>query len=395
MEIIFYTAVPVACTLLAAVIVMAGIGVNLRQFIMLFFVSVIASMGIGAFFVYFMDAKTRELIKAAVKYTSGVSSEKTGFKFIDDIMDLGKKERAALKAGQLEFVSRFTSGLSVVAVKIESINNGNAALLDEMSGAKKEVQDNFENIKKVSTIINNITSALNAMIDEIKKISEDTKSIVAIAKKGTKETGSEIQAIGNIKEAVAESSQFIIKLQSNAKETRKIVETVADMAKKTNLLSLNAAIEAARAGEAGKSFAVVAQEIRDLAEAATKATQQMSVFLQNTEDLARQAVNVISGQSKIEEAIDVVYKASDSFMNIVSSLTDVSRMLSSVYTTAEEHKIDNDLLKILAVKISDKLKNLTVDIDGVFSRVRASINTIKEIADNTRDFGEEINKGGN
>jgi methyl-accepting chemotaxis protein len=211
---------------------------------------------------------------------------------------------------------------------------------------------------------------------------------VNIAKMGSRKTGSEIQAMGNIKEAVVESAVVIQKLQFNSKETKRIVQTVSEIAKKTNLLSLNAAIEAARAGEAGKSFAVVAQEIRDLAEGAQKATTEMSVFLANTEDLAREAVNVISGQSKIEEAVNVVYEASDSFMNIVSTLSEISRLLSSVYSTAEEYKVDNDLLRILSGKISDKLKLLIVNIEGVFGKVRNSLNLIQDISTSATRFNE-------
>jgi methyl-accepting chemotaxis protein len=276
--------------------------------------------------------------------------------------------------------------LNEITSRITDVTGANQILLADMSGAKKEVQDNAENIKKISTIINNVTSALNAMIDEIKRISEQTKNIVQIAKAGSRLTGSEIQAMGNIKDAVAESAEVINRLQVNSKETKRIVDTVSEIAKKTNLLSLNAAIEAARAGEAGKSFAVVAQEIRDLAEAAQSATTQMSLFLTNTENLAREAVGVISGQSKIEEAVQVVYKASDSFMNIVSTLGEISRLLSSVYTAAEEYRVDNDLLKILSVKISDKLKGLTVNIESVFGRVKTNMDSIQDISKSASNF---------
>jgi methyl-accepting chemotaxis protein len=203
--------------------------------------------------------------------------------------------------------------------------------------------------------------------------------IVSVAKAGSRMTGSEIQAMGSIKNAVAESSDVITKLQATARETKRIVLTVADMAKKTNLLSLNAGIEAARAGEAGKSFAVVAQEVRELAEGATRATSEMSAFLARTEDLAKQAVNVISGQSKIEEAVRVVYSASDSFLTIMSALTDVSKILSTIYSTAEEYKVDNDLLRILSDKMRDKLKELSVNMDNVFDSIKENLHTVEEV----------------
>jgi methyl-accepting chemotaxis protein len=393
-EIMFYMAVPAISTLISAFIIMAGIGTDLRQFVILIFIVIIAGLGIGAGFVYYMESKTKEIIKTAGNYVTGASKDLTGFKLIDDIMGLSRTEGEKSGKETTDFIASYNKGITCLADKIDTVNSGSGKLVDDMAGAKKEAMDNFDNIKKISIIINNITNALNTMIEEIRKISEQTNNIVSMAKKGSKETGSEIQAIGNIKEAVAESSEVIKKLQINSRETKNIVSTVAEIAKKTNLLSLNAAIEAARAGEAGRGFAVVAQEIRELAEASTKATQEMGVFLTNTEDLAKKAVNVISGQSKIEEAVEVVYKASDSFINIVGALSEISKMLSSVYVTAQEHKIDNDLLRILAVKISEKLKVLTVNIDGVYVKVKESAAMIGEAAGSADEFGKDINKKG-
>ena len=266
-----------------------------------------------------------------------------------------------------------------VEIKINNIVSVNESLLNTIKDSEKEIKANSDNIKKITTILSNLTVALESITREIKEISEKTSSIATVAKKGSKVTGAEIQAMGNIKSAVAESADVINKLQINAKETKKLVVTVSEIAKKTNLLSLNAGIEAARAGEAGKSFAVVAQEIRELAEAATSATREMSEFLAKTEELAKQAINVISGQNKIEEAVSVVFTASDSFIHIVGSLSEISKILSDIYATAEEYKTDNELLKILFMKINERLKSLSVNIQDIYKNLSKNLHIINEI----------------
>jgi len=145
------------------------------------------------------------------------------------------------------------------------------------------------------------------------------------------------------------------------------------------MLSLNAGIEAARAGEAGKSFAVVAQEIRSLAEGATKATQEISDFLQKTEELAQKAVAVISEQNRVEDAVNVVYSASDSFIKIVESLGEISRMLAGIYAAVEEHKIDNDLLGILSGNMTEKLNGLTGNINVVSDKMKSNVIMMEDI----------------
>jgi uncharacterized coiled-coil DUF342 family protein len=110
----------------------------------------------------------------------------------------------------------------------------------------------------------------------------------------------------------------------------------------------------------------------------------MSEFLAKTEELAKQAINVISGQNKIEEAVQVVFTASDSFINIVGSLSEISKILSNIYATAEEYKTDNELLKILFMKINDRLKSLSENIQNIYVNLRRNLNVINEI-------GQDIN----
>src|ERR1035437_1532703 len=389
-EIILFALVPFVSVIVSAFVIVAAIGTNLRQFIVILFTVIIIGMALGAGLVYLVDFMAKAVIKQAKDYIKGASGKETGYSMIDETARAAFTEVTLMRKEKNELLTGVRLSMSEMTTHMSEITSANELLLTDMSGAKKEVQDNAENIKKVSTIINNVTMALNAMIDELKKIAVQTKDIVAVAKMGSRKTGSEIQAMGSIREAVVESAVVIKKLQVNSKETKRIVATVTEIAKKTTLLSLNAAIEAARAGEAGKRFAVVAQEIRDLAEASQKATKEMSIFLANTEDLAREVVNIISGQNKIEEAVNVVYEASDSFMNIVSTLSEISMMLSSVYTAAEENKVDNDLLKILSGKISEKLKTLTVNIEGVFGKVRNSLRLIQAIADSASRFNEVL-----
>jgi methyl-accepting chemotaxis protein len=391
-DILFLGAIPFIAVVISLFFFMTAVGVNLKQFIVIFFMALLLGMSLGAALIYYVDSKAKKINLMIKDGIMGKTVEKTGFSFLDSAGLIAGEEVISMHKAKSDFSTGVKNSLGAMSARINEITGSNTLLLNDMEQAKKEVRENAENIKKVSTIINNITQALNAMIDELKKIAEQTKNIVAIAKVGSRNTGSEIQAMGNIKEAVVESSVVIKRLQVNSKETKRIVGTVAEIAKKTNLLSLNAAIEAARAGEAGKSFAVVAREIRDLAEAAQKATTEMSAFLASTEDLAREAVNVISGQSKIEEAVDVVYQASDSFMNIVITLSEISRLLSSVYTTAEEYKVDNDLLRILSAKISDKLNKLNSNLDGVFGKVSDNIRTIQDISTNAGAFNEILAK---
>lgn len=373
---------------LAAVI--SGIGAVGVVFIMA--ASVITGLVVGAVFVFLADRSMKKNVRLMKGFFIGEQGDEKIFtplleacRFAAENMSQEKIKIRQLEGLILEHSRSISSGLSGVHSKGDS-------LTQSMKLVKNEVRDNVDSLKKASTVISNVTAAINNMIDEIKVVSDKTEQVVNLSKKGRKSTGSEIMAMGNIKTAVNESKAVIAELEKTSKETKKIVATVAEIAKKTNLLSLNAGIEAARAGEAGKSFAVVAQQIRELAEAAQKATQEMSAFLARTEALASNAMSVIGTQSKIEEAVNVVYAASDSFMSITTTLSEISKNLSLLYAAAEEYKTDNDLLRVLAEKVAERLKNLLVNVEAVFENVEKSIYLVEELSTEASSMIEEIKR---
>jgi methyl-accepting chemotaxis protein len=380
-ETVVIFAVPLCISLAISAVTVLIAGVTGARAAAAIIFSLVIGTAAGAWLVYLFDWLSVKEIKNAEACLNG--GGKKNLLFVScEVAGIAAKKIKVLEQERELLLSGLNKKAENIHGKTSGIMSSNEALVVRMKSAKREIKDNNDNLRKVGTIINNLTGALNSIINEIKSVSDRTTEIVSLAKAGSRMTGSEIQAMGSIRNAVAESADVITKLQATARETKKIVLTVAEIAKKTNLLSLNAGIEAARAGEAGKSFAVVAQEVRELAERATRATGEMSAFLARTEDLAKQAVNVISGQSKIEEAVQVVYSASDSFLAIMGALSDVSKILSTIYSTAEEYKVDNDLLRILSGKMGDKLKELSVNLDNVFDSIRDNLSVVEEVYSN-------------
>ncbi|HDT15744.1 MAG TPA: hypothetical protein ENN55_05995 [Firmicutes bacterium] len=385
-ETLFIFAVPFLAVIGMSVVTAFAVVMASKFIIIMLTLAVVFGISSGAGAVYFADSKLKaekdRLLEAMrtgkpeeMQTMVGREAAAAGA----ELKRAAEKERKSIRNDIGERMSRLN-------VRINEISMENETLLRKMTSSKAEVKDNTENLRKTVTIIDNINRGLSSMTADLKSISEKTNMIVGIAKSGTAVTGSEIQAMGKIKSAVEESADVIKELQNTSKETRKIVVSVAEIAKKTNLLSLNAGIEAARAGEAGKSFAVVANEIRSLAEASQQATNEIDGFVSNMEELAKRAVTVMSGQNKIEEAVNVVYTASDAFINIVNSLTGISKMLTAVYAISEEHKVDNDLLKVLSKKIESKLSELSGNIDSVFKKIKESMDVIKQISEETGEI---------
>jgi methyl-accepting chemotaxis protein len=375
-------AAPFCPALGAGAIVPLILGASLIRFLASVVISAVIGAICGVWAVSFADRLAISEEKYARESLNG-GQRKARLSVMNRVLDAADERMGHLKDDYGSMFSELSQRAVAINTNIGGIIAANDGLMQKMKDSRQEIKDNNDSLKKVSIIVTSLAGALNNIINEIKGMSDKMKGIVSIAKAGSRMTGSEIQAMGNIKSAVSESADVINKLQETAKETKRIIAAVADIAKKTNLLSLNAGIEAARAGEAGKSFAVVAHEIRELSEGAARATEEMSGFLARTEELARQAIHVIGGQSRIEDAVKVVYSASDAFLNIMSTLTDASKILTNIYATAEEYRVDNDLLRILSAKITEKLKGLSANVDIVFDSIKENLYIIEEVHKNS------------
>ena len=138
---------------------------------------------------------------------------------------------------------------------------------------------------------------------------------------------------GDIRERIGHSATTISELQQSTTEIRQIVHVIQEIADQTNLLALNAAIEAARAGEAGRGFAVVADEVRKLAERTRNATLQISGMIDGVQSLADRAVDAMhSGMSELEAGLRL---AVDSASDRSGTENMVSNVLATIQHIAE------------------------------------------------------------
>ncbi len=237
---------------------------------------------------------------------------------------------------------------------------------------KDVIQEWSSNIDKAGRINKSLLQLNELIVNDSKKVAVDTDAAAKSATDGIKSVGKEIKAMTEIKATIGSSAEVIQQLNLASEQIGDFLATITSIARKTNLLALNAGIEAARAGEHGTGFAVVASEIKILAEASAKAAGDVKHLVDDIRMKTTNAISLISTTGKIEENVNVVYSAGDVFMTIVKSVRKAGGLLGEISQALEDQRNDNELLVQLLGKIhmagdqvKDKFELAQVSLDQV------------------------------
>lgn len=232
----------------------------------------------------------------------------------------------------------------------------------------------FEKIKAIGLEIKNTSKGIDL---EAQNVLKNAKQQSEVAVQGVKAVGREIRSISELKESVMHSATLIGELMVMSKRIKVFVSSIADIAKKTNLLALNAGIEAARAGEAGKSFSVVADEIKGLSTNSNKSAEEIAQILGEIQTRTSEVIEMIKTTEKIEENIRTFYKAGDTFIEIVKDVKNIEKLIGNITAFTEDHYTDADLL----YKIINDVAKRVEDYNKVVNSIEEGLDAF--VAENT------------
>jgi methyl-accepting chemotaxis protein len=220
------------------------------------------------------------------------------------------------------------------ARQVGSAANEVAASSEQMSrGAKSQ----SEQVAQVSTAIEQMAATVVESSQNANQASDMSQSASETAGSGGNIVSETIDGMNAIAEVVSQSQEAIGRLAGSAEEIGQVTAVIDDIADQTNLLALNAAIEAARAGEQGRGFAVVADEVRKLAERTGKATSEIGRMIKGIQEETSEAVQSMkSGIERVDKGRELANTAGTSLKEIVEMAQRVMEMVRTIASGSEQ-----------------------------------------------------------
>jgi methyl-accepting chemotaxis protein len=307
----------------------------------------------------------------------------------------GLQDIVARVRGNSQEISGASSQLAGMAEEASKNSEGAAAAIEQITATMHEMAATTASVAKntqsQAASVNETSSSIEQMIVSMKRVADNVRRLVEIAQRSRNAAADGRQAVDRsaagmeeIDRAIRRVADTVSVLSVKIEDIGKIVEVIDDIAEQTNLLALNAAIEAAKAGDQGLGFAVVAEEVRKLAERSAVSTREINDLIRGIQKEAQNAVKQMdTSLASVQTELDQGRKeVTGTLSKIEESVEEVARYSSEIGIATNEQSAGGDQI----IKAITSLNELTQNISAAAEQQAAGVDQVVKSIERIRDM---------
>jgi methyl-accepting chemotaxis protein len=271
-----------------------------------------------------------------------------------ETLDITTEDELGVMAAALnKTIATFRSMISTISQSAEQVASASEEISSGAGQTAESARRQADQTHQAATAMQEMTATVQQISDNSQKAADTSRGAAEAARQGGQVVEETLASMRNIATATTKTAALVTELGQSSEQIGKIIAVIEDIADQTNLLALNAAIEAARAGEQGRGFAVVADEVRKLAERTTKATKEIAAMIDSIQTETKHAVEAMEdGNREVQIGVEKTSNSGTALREIISMSEQAGDMVAQIATAATQQSATTEQINANVAQIS-------------------------------------------
>lgn len=270
---------------------------------------------------------------------------------------IGKDELSSIAVHLNSMLDEFSMAVLTIASSSEQLAAASEESTVTVRASAVQLKHEQAQVLQVVSAIEEMSASVKEVAHNIAVASTEAYGAKAQVADSGKLVAISTDSISQVSGSINDVSKTITQLHASSSEISSVVDVIQEIAEQTNLLALNAAIEAARAGEAGRGFAVVADEVRSLAQRTQVSTQKIEQMVRQLQENSDSAFNQVKeAKARVAVSVDCSEQVEQSLQSVVGSIGSISQMAEQIVAAAEQQAVVSGDISANTQEISDSVQ---------------------------------------